>query len=77
MSDLKCSCGRATHTGLGCGPDLPRTPYDRQDELTRLRAENERLREALNRGVALMPVWFAHGWIAEAQAALSGEEPSR
>ena len=48
MSELKCNCGRATHTGLGCGPDLPRAPYDRQDELTRLRAEVARLRAALD-----------------------------
>ena len=49
MSELKCNCGRATHTGLGCGPDLPRTPYDRQAELATLRAENARLRAALER----------------------------
>ena len=47
MSELKCNCGRATHTGLGCGPDLPRTPYDRQAELATLRAENARLRAVL------------------------------
>lgn len=47
MSELKCNCGRATHTYLSCGPDLPTKPYDRDDELTRLRAENERLRAAL------------------------------
>lgn len=47
MSELKCNCGRATHTYLSCGPDLPTKPYDRDDELTRLRAENSRLRAAL------------------------------
>ena len=47
MSELKCNCGREKHTGLGCGPDLPRMPYDRSDELTRLRAENALIMAAL------------------------------
>lgn len=48
MSELKCNCGRATHAYLSCGPDLPTKPYDGHDELTRLRAENAQLREAIS-----------------------------
>ena len=47
MSELKCNCGRTTHKWLDCGPDLPKTPRDWSDELTRLRAENAAIRAAL------------------------------